>query len=104
MASRFSAFGVAVAFLLVFATIAAALTIDKAYAAGTWYVGDGVKKDMWVQYQIQQIDTANDQPFIMTLWFKDQDSKGNWNVPATVQYQGQTMNGTLRLAQNMAPL
>ncbi len=104
MASRFLAFAVAIALLLAFATFVMAFTASNAYAAGTWYVGDGVKKGMWMQYQIQQLDTANDQPFTMTLWFKDQDSKGNWIVPATVQYQGQTMNGTMRLGQNMAPL
>jgi hypothetical protein len=106
MAYRFMAFALVTISLLALSILTTQMLTLKTVSAAddSWFVGDGVKKDMWVRYQIQQLDTVNDQPFVMTLWFKDQDEKGNWIVPATVEYQGRTLQGTLKLAPNMAPL
>ena len=107
MAYRFVAFAVVTASLIasLFAAAATPMIVKNAYAADNlWFVGEGAKKDMWVKYTIQQLDTVDGQPYNMTLWFKDQDSSGNWIVPATVEYQGRVLQGTLKLAGNMAAL
>jgi len=81
------------------------MIVKNAYASDDmWFVGEGVKKDMWVRYSIQQLDTVDDQPYIITLWFQQQDDRGNWMVPATVEYQGRVLQGTLRLSPTMAAL
>jgi hypothetical protein len=91
--------------LLFAAATTTPMIVKNAYAADNlWFVGEGVKKDMWVKYTIQQLDTVDGQPYNMTLWFKDQDSSGNWMVPVTVEYQGRVLQGTLKLAGNMAAL
>jgi hypothetical protein len=78
---------------------------NQAFAADdTWYVGEGVQKGMWVKYNIQQLDTNEGRPFEMTIWFQDQDQSGTWSAPAWVVDQGSVINGTLRLAKNMASL
>ena len=92
-----------VASLLVFGTLSVAL-IKSAFAADDlWYPGEGVKKDMYVEYRIQEIDTADGDPFIMTLWFKEQQDS-NWIVPTAVQHGNDVITGTLKLTDGMFPL
>lgn len=70
-----------------------------------WFVGKGAHKGMFVVYQLQQLDTNNDRPFKMMIYFKDQDSNGNWIAPVWIQDQGKTMNATLKLSSiSLSPL
>ncbi len=80
--------------------------LKSAYAqSDVWYLGKGIKKDMYVTYTIQQMDTNNGRPFEMTIYFKDQDSNGNWIAPAFVVDSGQVFNGTLKLSSiSLSPL
>ena len=80
--------------------------LKQAYAQDdTWYLGKNVKKDMFVTYTIQQMDTNDGRPFEMTIYFKDQDSNGNWIAPAFVVDRGQVFNGTLKLSSiSLSPL
>src|ERR1044072_1304593 len=72
---------------------------SKAFAEdNNWYVGEGVKKDMYVKYTISHFDTNNGREFDMLLYFKDQDDKGNWIVPVWVEDQGKVYNGTFILS------
>ena len=72
---------------------------SKAFAEdNNWYVGEGVKKDMYVKYTISHFDTNNGREFEMLLYFKDQDDKGNWIVPVWVEDQGKVYNGTFILS------
>lgn len=105
MDSRFFAFA-AIASVLLLGVVAIAASTRAAYAQGNdqWYVGDGVKKNMYVKYKIQDIDTDR-IPFTITIYFKDQDDNGNWNAPAYVEVQGKVYQGDLRLADsNLTPL
>ena len=36
-----------------------------------WYVGEGVKKDMYVKYKVSYFDTNNARPFDITIYFKE---------------------------------
>ena len=63
-----------------------------------WYLGEGVTKDMYVKYRISQFDTNNGREFTMTIYFKDQDDKGNWIAPVFVEDQGKVLNGTFILS------
>lgn len=63
-----------------------------------WYVGKGVEKDMYVKYSISYFDTNNGRPFDITIYFKDQDEKGNWIAPTFVEDQGKVINGTFILS------
>ena len=105
MASRFLAFAL-VALLLAFALPAATVNIKSAFAQqdGLWYPGEGVKQDMFVHYQIQDYDTNNNRPFEMTIWFKEQDSDGNWLAPTFVRDQGEVISGQMKLTPNMESL
>jgi hypothetical protein len=105
MDSKFLAFA-AIASMLVFGATAVAVSAKAAYAQTNdkWYVGDGVKKDMFVKYRIQEIGTDR-VPFTITIYFKEQDKTNNWIAPTYVDVQGQVFNGTLRLADsNLTPL
>jgi hypothetical protein len=98
---------------LVFALIALVLvvsgglsTINSALAQGdnNWYPGEGVKQGMYVKYRIQDYDTNEKQPYLLTLYFQQQDQDGNWIVPAYVEANNRVLNGTLKLSDTMSPL
>lgn len=107
MDSRFFA-SMAIASMLVLGILAtaAAATTNAAYAQtdDRWYVGEGAKQDMYVKYRIQEFDTNNNDPFEMTIYFKEQDADGNWIAPTFVQYRGNVYSGTMKLGDNLASL
>lgn len=92
-----------IALVLAFGTLN---VIKSAFAQGdnNWYPGEGVKQDMYVKYQIEDFDTNEKQPYIMTLYFQQQDQDGNWIVPAVVETDNGVLNGTLKLSEGMSPL
>ncbi|HEX7033882.1 MAG TPA: hypothetical protein VF172_12860 [Nitrososphaera sp.] len=101
---RFLAFAL-VASLLAFGASAVALS-GSAYAQGddVWYPGEGVKQDMFVTYRIQELDTNDERPYEMTLYFQEQQD-GDWIVPAfVVDDDGSVIEGTMKLSQSMAYL
>ena len=66
---------------------------------GLWYVGDGVTKDMYVTYRVQEHDTNNGRPFNITIYFKDFNRTGNfWVAPTFIVDQGRVTNGTFHLS------
>ena len=71
---------------------------DSQAEDNNWYVGEGVKKDMYVKYLVGYFDTNNGRPFEITIYFKDLDDKGNWIAPVYVQDQGKVLQGTFRLS------
>jgi hypothetical protein len=97
---------------LVFALIALAVVFgtlnmtSSAFAQGdnNWYPGEGVRQDMYVKYRIEDYDTNERQPFVLTLYFQQQDQDGNWIVPAYVEADNRVLNGTLKLSETMSPL
>jgi hypothetical protein len=75
------------------------LLFSNAFAVdNNWYVGEGVTKDMYVKYRMSHFDTNNGREFTMTIYFKDQDDKGNWIAPVFVEDQGKVLNGTFLLS------
>jgi hypothetical protein len=75
------------------------LKFSHAFAVDdNWYVGEGVTKDMYVKYRMSHFDTNNGREFTMTIYFKDQDDKGNWIAPVFVEDQGKVLNGTFLLS------
>src|SRR5919107_3401137 len=93
---------------LTFALITSVLvfgTLNSAFAqTPEWYPGEGVKQGMYVKYNIQDFDTNQKQPFVMTLYFQQQDQDGNWIVPTFVEANGRVLQGTLKLSDTMSPL
>ena len=72
---------------------------NNAYASDdNWYVGEGVKDNMYVTYKIQDYDTNNGAPYTMTIYFEKQDQDGDWIAPAFVVDEGKVINGTLNLS------
>jgi hypothetical protein len=101
MGSKFLTFAL-VTSVLVFGTLN---MMNSAFAqTPDWYPGEGVKQDMYVKYRIQDYDTNNRQPYMMTLYFQQQDQEGNWIVPAFVEADGRVLQGTLKLSDTMSPL
>ena len=64
-----------------------------------WYLGEGIQTGTYVQYSISRSDANMGLPFIMTIWFKEQNRDGNWIVPVEVIDQGKTINGTFILSK-----
>lgn len=68
-------------------------------ADDNWYVGKGVKPNMYVTYKIQSHDTNQGQPFTMTIYFKEFNDTGHyWVAPVYVNDQGKIINGTFHLS------
>ena len=72
----------------------------------SWYVGKGAKPDTYYTYQIQNFDTNQGRPFLMTIYLKDYNDTGKyWVAPVFVVDQGQVYNGTFHLSDlDMAAL
>ena len=73
---------------------------SRAFAQGdNWYVGKGAKPNTYYTYQIQNIDTNQGRPFLMTIYLKEFDDANNyWIAPVYVVDQGKVFNGTLHLS------
>lgn len=70
-----------------------------AAADNNWYVGQGVKANMYVTYKIQSHDTNQGQPFTMTIYFKEYNNTGHyWVAPVYINDQGAIINGTFHLS------
>ena len=92
--------------LIIGSTLVYQGTIKNAYAQNNWYLGQGVKADTYYTYKIQDHDTVQGQPFLLTIYFKQFNSTGSyWIAPTTVVYQGKAYNGTLHLSDlDLTPL
>lgn len=102
MGSKFLTF-VLLASVLVFGTLN--MMMNSAFAqTAEWYPGEGVRQDMYVKYRIEDYDTNQRQPYLLTLYFQQQDQDGNWIVPAYVEAGGRVFQGTLKLSDSMSPL
>jgi hypothetical protein len=76
-------------------------------ASNYYYLGNGVQPNTYFTYKIQEHDTAQGQPFLMTIYFKDFNSAGNYWIAPTyvVAPSGQVYNGTLHLSSlDLTPL
>jgi hypothetical protein len=102
MSHKFLIFAL-IALVLVFGTLN--MMMNSAFAqTGEWYPGEGARQDMYVKYRIEDYDTNERQPFVLTLYFQGQDQDGNWIVPAYVEAGGRVFQGTLKLSETMSPL
>jgi hypothetical protein len=64
-----------------------------------WYVGKGVKPNTYYTYEIQNFDTNEGRPFLMTIYLKHFDKANKyWVAPVYVVDQGKVLNGTLHLS------
>lgn len=69
----------------------------------TWYLGKSAKANTYYIYNIQDIDVNEGAPYTMALYFKEQDSTGNWVVPVyIIENNGNVIQGTLSLGDNLA--
>ncbi len=78
--------------------------IGTSYAQSTsdslWYVGKGLKQNMYMKYQIQYNGTNDNQPFNMTLYFKEYNqTKNYWIALMSVDYDNNKhMDSTIYLS------
>jgi hypothetical protein len=101
MAHKFLTFALVTSILL----LGTLSMMNNAYAqTPVWYPGEGVRQDMYVKYRIEHYDFNQRQPYVMTLYFQQQDQDGNWIVPAYVETNGGVLQGTLKLSDTMSPL
>lgn len=101
MSSKFLTFAL-VTSVLVFGTLN---MMNSAFAqTPVWYPGEGAKQDMYLKYRIQDYDTNERQPYVMTLYFQQQDQDGNWIVPTYIEANGRVLQGTMKLSEGMSPL
>jgi hypothetical protein len=91
-------------FILISSCIAGVSTayigfVKNAYAQNNWYLGKGVQPNTYYTYKIQEHDTKQGQPFVMTIYFKQFNNTGSyWVAPTDVVYQGKVYSGTLHLS------
>lgn len=80
--------------------------VKNVYAQNTWYLGKGVQPNTYYTYKIQEHDTKQGQPYIMSVYFKGFNNTGNyWIAPTTIVYNGEVLNGTLHLSSlDLTPL
>lgn len=98
-------FGLALAAILITTAITSVANtsggiVKNAYGQSeNWYVGKGIQPNTYYTYKIQT-DVDNGQPFLMTIYFKQFNSAGQyWIAPAyVVNYKGQVITGTLNLS------
>jgi hypothetical protein len=76
------------------------LVPNSAFAQGdSWYVGKGAKPDAYYTYKIQNLDTNQGRPFLMTMYLKEFDEANKyWIAPVFVVDQGKVYNGTFHLS------
>jgi hypothetical protein len=102
--SRFSLRNLQVCFLVTVLGSSILLLIvgdsSIAFAQGdSWYVGKGAKPDTYYTYQIQNLDTNQGRPFLMTIYLEDYDEANKyWIAPVYVVDQGEVYNGTFHLS------
>jgi hypothetical protein len=73
---------------------------NEAYAqSNTWYVGKGLQPDTYYTYKIQEHDTNQGRPFLMTIYIKEFDNDEKyWIAPFFVVDRGDVINGTFHLS------
>ena len=82
-----------------------AFVANVAYGQEQWYLGEGVEKGLLVKYRISFYDYKVGQPFEATIWFGDQDDKGNWITDVIIVDQGRVVTSKMTLsALNLSPL
>jgi hypothetical protein len=102
MASRFFASALISTMLVLSVGMLAVGTKAYAQSSDLWYPGEGVKQDMFVTYRIQEVDTNDLEPFVMTLYFQEQDGDRDWIVPTfVIDESGDVINGTFKLSEGM---
>ena len=92
--------------LLVFSAVSMT-TAERASAQNLeddrWYLGEAARADTYYIYEIQDYYVKDSAPFTMALYFKEQDSSGDWTVPVyVVESSGKVITGTLKLGENLA--
>ena len=98
-------FGLALAAILITTAITSIANtsggiVKNAYGqSNNWYVGKGIQPNTYYTYKIQT-DVDNGQPFIMTIYFKQFNSAGQyWIAQAyVVNSKGEVITGTLNLS------
>jgi hypothetical protein len=104
MAFRFFASAFVASLLVMGVTTIVAGGNAYAQADDMWYPGEGVTEDMFVTYRIEEIDTNDAEPFELTMYFQEQNEDGDWIVPTFVVDQGEVINGTWKLSDEMTYL
>jgi hypothetical protein len=106
MDSKFFAFS-AMASILLLGVLAAAINIRSAYGQSNdlWYVGEGAEQDMYVIYRVQDFETNDNRPFLISIWFKEKDNDV-WVAPTEIKDEesGSVYGGTLRLSESLGVL
>jgi hypothetical protein len=92
--------------LLVFSAVSMT-TAERAFAQNLeddrWYIGEAARADTYYIYEIQDGSTNDGAPFKMSLYFKEQDSNGDWTVPVyVVESSGKVLTGTFKLGDNLS--
>ena len=92
-------------FLALGLLICTAITSAPAYAQEYWYPGEGMTKGLMVKYRISNVDLNNGAPFIATLWFKEQNDKGDWITDVIIQEESRVLKGEMLFsALSLTPL
>ncbi len=59
--------------------------IKTAFAADTWYVGEGLKEGDYFRYDLCQVDYKSCTQFEMDFWVKGKTQNGDWDMQVLVK-------------------
>ncbi len=68
-----------------------------------WYPGKGLEEGLLVKYRVSELDLTKGETVVLTIWFRDQDSNGNWNAYMIIEDQGKVGDGWVTLSSNLSP-
>lgn len=89
---KYKSIGVGIAMVLILSA-----NLVLAQESNTWYAGKGAKEGLLLKYSIVGLVTNNNN-VQFTLWFRDLDSNGNWNVYMILEGQGIVVDGWAKLS------
>lgn len=69
-----------------------------------WYPGKGIQEGLLVKYRVLENDLTSGKNVILTIWFKNRDSEGNWNTYIIIEDEGRVNDGWVILSsKNLSP-
>jgi len=79
--------------------LAAPIGIKGAFAADTWYAGEGLKEGDYFRYNLCQADFKSCTPFEMDLWVEGKTEHGEWNFQVLVIDGNKIIKGDMQVGR-----
>lgn len=75
------------------------LGFKTAFAADTWYAGEGLKEGDYFRYTVCQADYKSCTPFEMDFWVKGKTATGDWDLQVVVIDGNKILKGDMQVGR-----